>query len=361
MANKIKKIATEVANESKNVAVETTSINNSNFNEMVEEKTIATTVATSSETIAASESVNAAENTASINKSQVSMVKKEKVVITTKLAKINGEYVEITPAYSEYSMELPDYNEKLCKKMDHSKLFPHLFIFTDPEVFWKEGIQLYDRAGNPIEEGKPNVYVDCSSSESWRVWIDEKLERVEVLEYNSVQEFAQAVGTSNLYSRGLNNTEKIGVAALATGNEAYKTVFSFAKKHELTSTAANLYLDVKMTKLQIMKMSTGVELKAKPELGRSVEEAEILLSQVKKTFGKENARKRYVISAINMLKNQKNYAFETIVNAVQELTETELAEFKATPSDIRVATISVTLADHIKDSVPMEIIVKEAV
>ena len=172
MANKIKKIATEVANESKNVAVETTSINNSNFNEMVEEKTIATTVATSSETIAASESVNAAENTASINKSQVSMVKKEKVVITTKLAKINGEYVEITPAYSEYSMELPDYNEKLCKKMDHSKLFPHLFIFTDPEVFWKEGIQLYDRAGNPIEEGKPNVYVDCSSSESWRVWIE---------------------------------------------------------------------------------------------------------------------------------------------------------------------------------------------
>ena len=307
------------------------------------------------------ETINAAENAASINKSQISMVKKEKAVTTTKLAKINGEYVEITPAYSEYSMELPDYNEKLCKKMDHSKLFPHLFIFTDPEVFWKEGIQLYDRAGNPIEEGKPNVYVDCSSSESWRVWIDEKLERVEVLKYSSVQEFAQAVGTSNLYSRGLNNTEKIGVAALATGNEAYKTVFSFAKKHELTSTAANLYLDVKMTKLQIMKMSTGVELKAKPELGRSVEEAEILLSQVKKTFGKENARKRYVISAINMLKNQKNYAFETIVNAVQELTETELAEFKATPSDIRVATISVTLADHIKDSVPMEIIVKEAV
>lgn len=319
---------------------------------------IATAVANSSEAIAIIESVNAAENAASINPNRVNM-KKKKVVPTTKLAKINGKYVEITIAYTKYSMELPDYNEKFCEKVDRDKLLPVIFNLAKPDVFRKEGVQLYDRDWNPIEAEKPNVYVDCSSSESWRVWIDEKLERVEVHEYSSVKEFAQAVGASNLYSRGLNNTEKIGIAALATGNEAYKVVFEFAKKHDLTSTAATLYLDVKTTKLQIMKMSTGLELKVKPKLGRSVEEAESLLSQVIETFGKDNARKKYAISAINVLKNQKHYSFDAIVSAVQEVTETELLEFKATSSDFRIATISVALAEHIKNIVPMENVEKE--
>lgn len=314
----------------------------------------ATEVATKKVANATTESVNAAENAASINQNLEKMKKNEKVLPTTKLAKINGEYVEITPAYTKYSMELPEYNEKFCEKLDHSKLLPVIFNFAKPEVFRKEDVQLYDRTGKAIDEGTPNVYVVCSTADSWRVWIDKKLERIELHEYSSVQEYAQAVGATNLYSRGLNNTEKIGIAALATGNEVYKAVFEFAKKHDITSTAAKLYLDVKMTKLQIMKMSTGLEHKAKPELGRSVEEAEVLLSQVKESFGKENARKKYAISAINMLKDQKNYGFDTIINAVQDLTETELEEIKAVSSDIRVATISVMLADHIKDRMPVE-------
>jgi len=322
---------------------------------------VATEVANENVANATSENFNAAENAASINKKQEEMKKKKKVVLTTRLAKINGEYVEITPAYTEYSMELPDYNGKLCENLDCNKLFPVLFNFANPEVFWKEGIQLYDRAGKAIEKGTANVYVDCSTADSWRVWIDKKLERVELHEYSSVQEYAQAVGASNLYSRGLNNTEKIGIAALATGNEAYRAVFEFAKKHELTSTAANLYLNVKMTKLQMMKMSTGLELKTKPELGRSVEDAEALLSQVKEKFGSKNAHKRYAICAINILNCQKKYDLEVIVNAVQALTEIDLEEFKAAPSDCRVSTISVTLTEYIKNNLPREDVSQDAV
>ena len=301
---------------------------------------------------ATNETINAAEDAASINKNQVSMVIKEKVVTTTKLAKINGEFVEITPAYTEYSMELPDYNEKLCEKLDCSKLFPVLFNFANPEVFWKEGIQLYDRTGKPIEEGTPNVYVDCSRADSWRVWIDKKLERVELHEYSSVQEYAQAVGTSNLYSRGLNNTEKIGIAALATGNEAYKAVFEFAKNHELSSTAANLYLDVKMTKLQIMKMSTGFIPKTEPELGRSVHEAEKLLSQAIKTCG-GNARKRYAVRAINALDHRDEYNLDMIIEAMQKITQTEVNVIEITPSDARESTISSIITKHMEKQ-PLE-------
>lgn len=346
MAEEIKKTATEVANENKNVVTEAASINNFNSNDMVEKKPIATEAAPIAED-AANEVSNAAEDAVSTNQNPDNMGKKEKVVPTTKLAKINGEYVEITIAYTKYSMELPDYNEKFCENLDRDKLFPVIFNFAKPDVFRKEGVQLYDRAGNPVEADNPNVYVDCSSSESWRVWIDETLERVEVHEYSSVQEFAQAVGISNLYSRGLNNTEKIGVAALATGNEAYKAVFEFAKKHNLSSTAANLYLDVKMTKLQIMKMSTGFIPKTEPELGRSLEEAEKLLSQATKTFG-ENARKRYAIRAINVLDHQDEYNFDMIIEAMQKITVNEVNVIGITPSDARESTISSMLTRHME-------------
>ena len=314
-----------------------------------------TEVATEIVANATTENVNAAENAASINKKQEEMKKKEKVVQTTKLAKINGEYVEITPAYTDYSMELPNYNEKFCEKLEHSKLLPVVFNFAKPEVFWKEGIQLYDRAGDPIEEGRPNVYVECSSAESWRVWIDKKLERVELHEFSSVQDYAQAVGTSNLYSRGLNNTEKTGIAALATGNEAYKAVFEFAKKHGLTSTAANLYLNVKMTKLQMMKMSTGLEPKAKPELGRSVEEAEALLTQTIEVFG-ENAHKRYVIRPINTLTHKKEYSCEMIMNALCKITKDEALSIKVAKSDDREILVTDLISSHIEiDQLPESI------
>lgn len=296
---------------------------------------------------ATNETINAAEDAASINKKQEEMKKKKKVVPTTKLAQINGEYVEIIPAYTEYSMELPEYNDKLCEKLDCGKLLPVIFNLAKPEVFRKEGVQLYDRTGKVIDEGTPNVYVVCSTADSWRVWIDKKLERIELHEYSSVQEYAQAVGATNLYSRGLNNTEKIGIAALATGNEAYRAVFEFAKEHELSSTTASLYLDVKMTKLQTMKMSTGIIPKTEPELGRSVEEAEKLLSQATKTFG-ENAYKRYAIRAINVLDHQDEYNFDMIIEAMQKITETEVDVIGITPSDARESTISSMLTKHME-------------
>lgn len=354
MAEEFKNPATEVANENPNVVTEATSINNFNSNDMVEKKPIATEAAPIAED-AANEVSNAAENAVSTNQNPDNKDNKEKVVPTTKLAKINGEYVEITIAYTKYSMELPEYNEKFCKNLEHSKLLPVIYNFAKPEVFWKEGIQLYDRAGDPIEEGRPNVYVECSSAESWRVWIDKKLERVELHEFCSVQDYAQAVGTSNLYSRGLNNTEKIGIAALATGNEAYKAVFEFAKKHGLTSTAANLYLNVKMTKLQMMKMSTGLEPKAKPELGRSVEEAEALLTQTIGIFG-ENAHKRYVIRPINTLTHKKEYSCEMIMNALCKITKDEALSIKVAKSDDREILVTDLISSHIEiDQLPESI------
>ena len=354
----IQKNATVVANENENVAVEAASINNFNSDIMEEKKVIATDVAISSETIATNESVNAAESAASINQKQNNM-KKEIIVPTTKIAIINGKEVEITVAYTKYSKELPQYNDKFCEKLDLSRMLPVIHNLALPQVFWKEGIQLYDRAGNIIEEGSDNVYVDCSMADNWRVWIDKKLERVELHAYDSVKEYAQAVGCSNLYSRGLNNTEKIGVAALATGNKAYQAVFEFAKEHNLTPTTANLYLDVRMTKLQMMKMSPGSIPKVEPTLGRTVDQAEALLSQAKDTFG-ENANKRYVIRAINSLVHQDEYDYDMILVAMQKVSEIDINKIIMTPSDSRESTISSILTKHIKLLIQQESVEKAA-
>lgn len=319
----------------------------------------ATEVAPVAET-ATNENVNAAENAASTNKnSKIMNQKKKKVVPTTKLAQINGEYVEITPAYTEYSMELPEYNEKLCEKLDHGKLLPVIFNFAKPEVFRKEGVQLYDRAGKAIDEGTPNVYVVCSTADSWRVWVDKNLERVELHEYSSVQEYAQAVGATNLYSRGLNNTEKIGIAALATGNEAYRAVFEFAKNHGLTPTTANLYLDVKMTKTQMMKMSTGMVPKTEPVLGRSTDEAEALLAHTTEVFG-ENAHKRYVIRPINSLTHKKEYSCEMIMNALCKITKNEASTIEAAKPDDREIFVTDLISSYIENDQQPKSVEKEA-
>ena len=160
--------ATVVASESKNVVVETTSINNLNSNDMVEEKTIATEVAPEIVANATTENVNAAENAASINPNPVNMEKKnEEVAKTTKIAIIDGDEREILMAHTKYAMELPKDKKELCKKLDPSKMLSVIYHLTKPKLFWQEGYDLYDENGNIIKEGTPNVLVHVQTSEDY--------------------------------------------------------------------------------------------------------------------------------------------------------------------------------------------------
>ena len=255
-------------------------------------------------TIVADERVNVTNNVTSVNNSNSSDMVEEnekEVVYATKTAIIEGKEREIVLAYTEYDMEQPKDGKKLIEKMDTSKLFKCFYHLTKPDIFWNEGVKLVDENGNTIEEGTENVYVSCPTSESfWRTGLEEKLEYVEIHSFESVQEYAQAVGCTNLYSRGLSNIEKIGIAALATGDEACKTVYEFAKENKLNVTTAKLYLDYKVKPADIQSMTMGIWEEARPELGRKKEEAQELLDKVKEKFGK-NAQKRYVIRVVNSL------------------------------------------------------------
>lgn len=291
------------------------------------------------------------------NPKSTDMVKKneEEVVNVTKTAVINGEDKEIVLAYTEYDMEQPKDSRKLMEKIDTSKLFKCFYHLTKPDIFWKEGVKLVDENGNIIEEGTENVYVSCPTSETfWRRGLEEKLEYVEIHTFKSVKEYAQAVGCTNLYSRGLSNIEKIGIAALATGDEACKTVFEFAKENKLNVTTAKLYLDYKVKPADIQSMTMGIWEEARPELGRKKEEAQELLDKVKEKFGK-NAQKRYVIRVVNsLLRTNDDYSLEKVKEAIGKVTEAEEDKIKDANSAEKESIISNILTKLIENGQKLE-------
>ena len=236
---------------------------------------------------------------------------------------IDSKEVEITPAFTDYSMEQPKKKDSLLKNTDADKRMDVIFHFATPDVFWNEGITLFDRNGKAISKGTPNVLVTCDMADTyWRLFLDEVLTNVQVHEFESVQEYAQTIGNSMLLSRSLNNVEKIGYAALATGNEAYKAVFKFAKKNGVPMNTAQLYHDMQMRPATTQLMMLGKEPKMVPTLGRTPEEAQEWYEQSRLTFiGSEN--KRYVPKVLNAL--LKKYSKAEIMKALQTIPANEVA------------------------------------
>lgn len=321
----------------------------------------ATTVAPEIVANATTENVNAAENAASINPNPVNMEKKnEEVAKTTKIAIIDDEEREILVAHTKYAMELPKDKKELCKKLDPSKMLSVIYHLTKPELFWQEGYDLYDENGNIIKEGTPNVLVHVQTSEDyWRVGLENKLERVEIVEFSTIQEYAQTVGSTNLYSRGMTDTEKVGVAALATGNKAYMAVYEFAKENKMNLTTAKMYLDVAMNKTQILEMSMGNVPEVAPKMGRTKKQAAELLKQAENSFG-ENARKRYVIRPVNTLGHQPEYSRDMILKALKDITKDDALKVDIVNPDARETMVTSLLTKYLERNLPKEGVEKQA-
>ncbi len=241
-------------------------------------------------------------------------------------ATIGDTEVEFTPAFTDYSMEQPKKKDALLKNADADKRMEVIFHFATPEVFWNEGVTLYDRSGKSISKDTPNVLVACDMADTyWRLFLDEVLTNVQIHEFESVQEYAQAIGNSMLLSRSLSNVEKIGYAALATGNEAYREVFEFAKRNNVPMNTAQLYLDLKLKPTTTQLMMLGKEPKMVPTLGRTPEIAQQLFDQNEKTFTRGGATKRYAIRVENNILKNKKYSFEELMEALQTIPANDVS------------------------------------
>ena len=245
---------------------------------------------------------------------------------TTVRATIGDKEVEFTPAFTDYSMEHPKKKDALLKNAEADKRMEVIFHFATPEVFWNEGVTLYDRSGKSISKDTPNVLVACDMADTyWRLFLDETLTNVQIHEFESVQEYAQVIGNSMLLSRSLSNVEKIGYAALATGNEAYREVFEFAKRNNVPMNTAQLYLDLKLKPATTQLMMLGKEPKMVPTLGRTPEIAQELYDQNEMTFSRGGATKRYAIRVENTILNHQKYSFEELMEALRTIPANEVA------------------------------------
>lgn len=245
---------------------------------------------------------------------------------TTVRTTIGDTEVEFTPAFTDYSMEQPKKKESLLKNSDADKRMDVIFHFATPDVFWNEGVNLFDRNGKTISKDTPNVLVACDMADTyWRIFLDDVLANVQIHQFESVQEYAQVVGNSVLLSRGLSNVEKVGYSALATGNEAYREVFCFAKRNNVPMNTAQLYLDLQLKPVTTNLMLLGKEPKTVPTLGRTPDIAQALYEQNEKTFSRGGATKRYAIRVENnILKNQK-YSFDELMEALKTIPADEIA------------------------------------
>lgn len=240
---------------------------------------------------------------------------------TTVIAMIDGEEKEITLARTIYSMDMLKKNqEKQLEAVDKSKLLDEIFHFATPDIFRNEGVKLYDLEGEEITEDTENVLVPVETSGTyWRFTFDDVLKHVQVHTFESVEEFAQVTGTTDLFSRSRNTVEKMGIAALATGDATYKAVYELARKTGMPGSSAMAYLGVQLKGTTTLEMSIGIKHKDVPVPTRSLEEAFDLFQQICFTFTPAEAKKRYPIRAINSVMHAGGYDLETIMFALKTI------------------------------------------
>lgn len=244
---------------------------------------------------------------------------------TTVIAIIDGEEREITLARTMYSMEaLKNGQQKMLESVDKSKLLDEMFHFSTPEIFTQAGIKLFDLEGEEITEGTENVLVPIETANTyWRFTFDEVLKNVQVHTFASVEEYAQVTGTTDLFSRSRNTVEKMGVAALATGDDTYKAVYELCRKTGMPGSTAMAYLGVQLKSSTTQEMTIGIKGKT-PVASRTFDEAFALYQQVCFTFTPAEARKRYPVRAINSVMHAGGYDLNTIENALKTIPSDEV-------------------------------------
>lgn len=245
---------------------------------------------------------------------------------TTVIAIIDGEEKEITLARTIYSMDmLKKSQEKQLEAVDKNKLLDEIFHFATPDIFRKEGVKLYDLEGEEITEDTENVLVPVETSGTyWRFTFDDVLKHVQVHTFESVEEFAQVTGTTDLFSRSRNTVEKMGIAAAATGDATYMAVYELARMTGMPGSSAMAYLGVQLKGSTTLEMSIGIRHKDIPVPTRSMEEAFNLFQQICFTFTPAEAKKRYPIRAINSVMHAGGYKLETIMLALKTIPSDEV-------------------------------------
>ena len=128
---------------------------------------------------------------------------------TTVKARINGEVQTIIVAHTEYGMRHDKKMDKMLTTANRDKLLTPRYHFCKPDIFWKEGYNLFDNNGELIEQGTTNVLTHCETPEtSERIYIDDFLEEYPNADWEAVTEhFGSSDDLAKSYMEQLSDAE----------------------------------------------------------------------------------------------------------------------------------------------------------
>lgn len=271
-------------------------------------------------------------------------------------AMIGSEEKQIIPVIlKDYSMDRPTDKKKLAEKLDKNCMLDCIFHLTNAEMAFNEGLTITDLDGKEISEETFNqikdfTYLTCDTADSyWRYTTDKVLRNVQIHEFPSIQAYFKAIGCTNLYSRGLNTIEKIGVAAMVTGDEAYKEIHKFAKANNISISTAGRYFDFKFSTADTLKKLIG-QMETTVTLQRTMEEAQLAYDTVKTVMSEKEASSRYVIDAINALIHS-NHSFDSVIKAMNEIKASELGLIDLGKCREKTTCLACTISKYITEEV----------
>ena len=267
---------------------------------------------------------------------------------TTVKARIDGEVQTIIVAHTEYGMRHDKKMDKMLTTANRDKLLTPRYHFCKPDIFWKEGYNLFDNNGELIEQGTANVLTHCETPEtSERIYIDDFLEDVEIHDFESVADYAQHIGETVLISRMPSKVEEMGIAALATGDEAVKEAYEFAIENGITYTQSLGVLAGEMKSATLKLMMRGVKAKPTLALGRTKEQAQMLYDESCKSLGEGESKKRYVPRALNIILKKEKFSFDMVIEALRTIPSSEVTMAKLADCGEKEACIAGALISWI--------------
>ena len=267
---------------------------------------------------------------------------------TTVKARIDGEVQTIIVAHTEYGMRHDKKMDKMLTTANRDKLLTPRYHFCKPDIFWKEGYNLFDNNGELIEQGTANVLTHCETPEtSERIYIDDFLEDVEIHDFESVADYAQHIGETVLISRMPSKVEEMGIAALATGDEAVKEAYEFAIENGITYTQSLGFLAGEMKAATLKLMMRGVKAKPTLALGRTKEQAQMLYDESCKILGEGESKKRYVPRALNIILKKEKFSFDMVIEALRTIPSSEVTMAKLADCGEKEACIAGALISWI--------------
>ena len=265
----------------------------------------------------------------------------------------NEDHVILT--IKEIMPSSPKNAKQLVEKGAMDKALKPVYHLTTAEPFWDtEGATLIDLEGKEVtkedvEQEDANAYVYIPTPETIvRIQNETGLEHVEIHDFKTLKEIAEAIGATSLLTKTLNKQELVNAASIVSGNEVYKNISKFAKEQGMPASTAQKYFGVKIEASQTVQLILGENVQ-NLETKRTCEEAKELYEQIKESLGEKAARTRYAMEAINKIASDNGLKaqHDEIKGALKLISNEEKDEFERETSSEKTNWLNIRLTTKI--------------